>query len=455
MLSIQARLATFKATSKPRRGSRTSSKTASKKAPVSWPLTYPTAQDLAFAGFVWKPSKESADNVWCVTCGCQLDGWEPSDVPAHEHLTHSPTCGIAINVCIRMRSGDPGRVEEDPLSEKMCNARRATYQEEWPLNPLEGYPSVDQMVAAGWYYDPSLDAADGATCPYCSLSLDCWDAGDNPSDEHAKRSPDCLFFSLKELYHPAEIPHVSPVAKKPAPKAKRASRTSKASRASKASRVSKASTRSSTASSIVSTAVVTNKAPPKAQAKPAKAAPRSTRAKKRTADEEPEEATPPKKTRLSVDDEHTEPAWNQSASAIHNMSSITNDSGVRASTPTFSLPSDPPRTPERETTPAKPWEPVNIDTFFENDENLGFASEILIDAGLDKENLPQNKNSLAAFIKTAFTDEEKSMTAEEWIMYNARRGAEKLRIQCQRKIAAFDAEGRRALETLRAVAVKN
>jgi hypothetical protein len=62
-----------------------------------------------------------------------------------------------------------------------------------------------QMVAGGWYFDPSEDQPDGATCPYCSLSLDAWDVGDDPTEEHRKRNDECLFFTLKEYYHPAQI----------------------------------------------------------------------------------------------------------------------------------------------------------------------------------------------------------------------------------------------------------
>lgn len=66
-------------------------------------------------------------------------------MPAFEHLTHSPDCGFAINVCIRLRSGDPERVEEDPLSDKMKKARFDTFGNNWPLNPAEGFPSVEQV----------------------------------------------------------------------------------------------------------------------------------------------------------------------------------------------------------------------------------------------------------------------------------------------------------------------
>jgi hypothetical protein len=84
-------------------------------------------------------------------------------------------------------------------------------------------------VEAGWYYDPTLDTPDGATCPYCSLSLDAWDIGDDPMEEHRRRAPECLFFALKELYHPAPRATTK--------KGKRASaRTSTASTASKSTR---------------------------------------------------------------------------------------------------------------------------------------------------------------------------------------------------------------------------
>ena len=78
------------------------------------------------------------------------------------------------------------------------------------------------MVNAGWFFDPNEETPDGVTCPYCGLSLDTWEAGDDPEAEHLKRSPNCHFFALKEFYHPA-------------PKAK-------------ATRGKRASTRSSTAS---------------------------------------------------------------------------------------------------------------------------------------------------------------------------------------------------------------
>lgn len=143
----EARLDTFAA---PKTKSRRPSARGKKSAPKpgikgGWPLESPRPHDLAWAGFIFKPTSASPDNVQCFHCQTQLDGWEPNDVPAFEHLTHSPDCGFAINVCIRIRDGDPGRIEDDPLSENMSKARRETFQDLWPLDVSAGYPSIDQV----------------------------------------------------------------------------------------------------------------------------------------------------------------------------------------------------------------------------------------------------------------------------------------------------------------------
>ncbi|KAF3044279.1 hypothetical protein E8E12_003348 [Didymella heteroderae] len=226
LASLQARIDTFTAPASKARRTSSKTKKAPSKSKNAWPLALPSAHDLAFAGFVWKPTTASPDNVQCFSCHCQLDGWEENDVPAYEHLTHSPNCGFAVVTCIRLRSGDPGRSEDDPASDAMMQARRDTFEHGWPLDANEGYPS---LVEAGWYYDPTLDTPDGATCAYCSLSLDAWDIGDDPMEEHRRRAPECLFFALRELYNPPP--------KATTKKGKRASsRASTASTASKTTR---------------------------------------------------------------------------------------------------------------------------------------------------------------------------------------------------------------------------
>lgn len=152
--SFQSRLETFgwqETRPKPKAKSRRASTRGKKNSNVgvddeiSWPLTSPVPYDLAFAGFIFRPTSNSPDNCQCFECGCQLDGWEAEDVPAYEHLTHSPECGYAITICLRLRLGDPERVDEDPLGPRMLEARRATFGDYWNLDSSAGFPNVEQV----------------------------------------------------------------------------------------------------------------------------------------------------------------------------------------------------------------------------------------------------------------------------------------------------------------------
>ncbi|KAF2003719.1 inhibitor of apoptosis repeat-containing protein [Amniculicola lignicola CBS 123094] len=433
-VSYQARLDSF-AVKKARRPSARSKKPTQN----AWPLTYPSAHDLAFAGFVWKPTSASPDNVQCFSCSCQLDGWEESDVPAHEHLTHSPNCGFAINICIRMRQSDPDRIEKDPFSAEIRGARVATFADHWPLDSAAGYPSVDQVVDAGWYYDPSPDAPDSVSCPYCSLSLSDWEPDDNPLDEHYKRNADCHFFTLKKLYHPVDIPWMK--------SNKRKSQTNDL----------HASIQSST---------------PPTKPKAAKGH-RGTKRKSDSIDaelelllrqqaeleseepSEPSEVRSIKRTRLSNHDEPSEPS----------MPSIPSlpGSAIGSSTPLHrTIPDNSEAmTPPRQKSPIKVWEPIDIDAFFseqKDNELLGVIAGVLVDTSLDKENFPNlmkevdgDATKLVHEVMSRLTDEERGMSVEQWVLYNAQRGEQKLRTECEKLIAAFEEKGKMALATLRAV----
>ena len=63
-----------------------------------------------------------------------------------EHIAHSSSCGWAIYACISLRVDDPDRVEEDPLSERMVNARLATFQGLWPHEENKGWKCKTQQV---------------------------------------------------------------------------------------------------------------------------------------------------------------------------------------------------------------------------------------------------------------------------------------------------------------------
>ncbi|KAF9700066.1 hypothetical protein EKO04_001516 [Ascochyta lentis] len=532
---LQARIDTFSApaSSKSRR---TSSK--SKKAPAKskhvWPLASPSAHDLAFAGFVWKPTTASPDNVQCFSCHCQLDGWEANDVPAYEHLTHSPSCGFAVVTCIRLRTGDPGRSEEDPICDAMMQARRDTFGDAWPLDSNAGFPSIEQLVEAGWYYDPTLDTPDGATCAYCSLSLDAWDAGDDPMEEHRRRAPDCLFFALKDLYHPAPRPATK--------KGKRAStRTSTASTASKTrgkkraseqiddslASVSEKPTRGKKRASTLidntiddvvekptrsrkriseqvddtidhvkskttrgkkraseqfdtTTQEMTEKPAPvlKAKKTASKAKSASTRtstastatksrSKKRTSDQIDDiEVTEisPKRMRYSSVSSLPDSLLAGTPKRMPNELAEPEPMDVKSveaegmdleadisSLPASLLVGTPKKTPTRMMTPegvqqTETWEPVDMEGFFGNPEELqGFMNDVVIDAGLDAVVAAGAKpEALQATVLDGLTKSEKEMSVEQWVLYNAQRGEEKLRQACEQQILAFEAQAMRA-----------
>ncbi|KAJ8115191.1 hypothetical protein OPT61_g3104 [Boeremia exigua] len=564
---LQARIESFSApaTSKSRRTS-TKSKKAPSKSKNAWPLALPSAHDLAFAGFVWKPTSASPDNVQCFSCHCQLDGWEENDVPAYEHLTHSPSCGFAVVTCIRLRTGDPGRSEDDPISDAMMQARRDTFGDAWPLDSNEGYPSIEQLVEAGWYYDPTLDTPDGATCAYCSLSLDAWDIGDDPMEEHRRRAPDCLFFALRELYHPP--PKAAPK------KGKRAStRTSTASTSSKATRGKKRTSeqiedsissvvepvrskqrasespdatiedvkpkathgrkrvstqvddtvasvaekpvrgrkRASTQIDDTVESVVekptrgkkkaeqmdstindiqdqTPPAPapaPKAKAK--KAMPKAkrtstastttkTRGKKRPSDQVDETEvidSSPKRARHSSVSSFpdsllagtpkripTEPAESDTTGDEPAGPEVEEVEADISSLPASLLVGTPKKTPMRAMTPeqaqqTRNWDLIDIDAFFGSaGEIQALINDVIIDAGLDAiEPTEATAEALQAAVLEGLTKMEREMSVEQWVLYNAKRGEEKLRQACEKQIAAFVAQATRAREAIESLPV--
>jgi hypothetical protein len=94
-----------------------------------------------------------------------------------------------------------------------------------------------------------------------------------------------------------------------------------------------------------------------------------------------------------------------------------------------------------------------VDMFFANQPDVGaFLNDVMIDAGLDQlTTTGQTAENIQAALLAALTDEEKSMTIERWVLYNAQRGEEKLRRACEQQIAAYQREGQRALAALEAI----
>ena len=108
-----------------------------------------------------------------------------------------------------------------------------------------------------------------------------------------------------------------------------------------------------------------------------------------------------------------------------------------------------------------PWQPVDLETIFLpspssaplQQQLFDMTSNSPADTALDKENIPQGLSVAEAVkrVKEGLTSPEKKMNVEEWIYFNARRGEEKLRSECERLVGAFEAEGGKALLTLEGI----
>lgn len=139
-----ARLNSFE-TAKSTNGRR-ASKAKSAKAGPKWPHSAPSTTQVAQTGFYFDPSQLSPDNVTCYHCLRSLDGWESEDIPAKEHLAFSPDCAIAILTCIEKDLEDEKRDLENPMSERMVEARKATFGDMWPHDDKKGWVCKTKKV---------------------------------------------------------------------------------------------------------------------------------------------------------------------------------------------------------------------------------------------------------------------------------------------------------------------
>ncbi|KAJ9483836.1 hypothetical protein VN97_g9561 [Penicillium thymicola] len=191
MDTFAARLASFDIVLKPEK--RRSSGTKTPKA-ITWPHQRPSPAELAHAGFYYKPYETNPDNTTCFECHRALDGWEEDDNPVTEHLKHAPDCGWAIMMDLQQSSSNPASIE-DPTGDRITQARLSTFGTAWPHDGKKGWVcQSEKMVEGGWYFCPTDDSNDLASCVYCKLSLDGWEPKDDPFDEHYRRSSDCSFF---------------------------------------------------------------------------------------------------------------------------------------------------------------------------------------------------------------------------------------------------------------------
>ncbi|KAG0084207.1 hypothetical protein BGZ93_007311 [Podila epicladia] len=172
----------------------------------SWPhpeTFKATPSTLSEAGFFWKPSRKSSDNVVCFLCHKSIDGWIAEADPFQEHLDHSRKCGWAIVKSIPYveKGGLPFTWDDEPelpKGKRMTDARFQTFGKWWPHEHEKGWFGTSKRMAnAGFIFAPTDDNPDNCQCPYCNIALDGWEAWDDPVHEHQRRTPACPFFATR------------------------------------------------------------------------------------------------------------------------------------------------------------------------------------------------------------------------------------------------------------------
>jgi hypothetical protein len=113
---------------------------------------------------------------------------------------------------------------------------------------------------------------------------------------------------------------------------------------------------------------------------------------------------------------------------------------------------------------ALPWSPTDLENVFLNSpvkRNLGLSetaaaadiAHTLHMKGVDIEHLNSSTRlkEVVTKVKGALKSEEKQMTVEQWVRWNAQVGEERLRRECEGLVMVFEKEGGRALRCLEGV----
>lgn len=142
-------------------------------------------------------------------------------------------------------------------------------------------------------------------------------------------------------------------------------------------------------------------------------------------------------------DAENHPPSSRPSSSIQASSAITARQALGATTP-----KTPSRSLNRQPGGAKarlhsetPWEEVDLDTIFAHMKSP------------DKENASLALGGAMGSLRVAegLTEEERKMTVEEWIRYNAVKAEERLKAECEALVGVFEREGMRAVASLEGV----
>ncbi|SCV72303.1 BQ2448_4997 [Microbotryum intermedium] len=181
---------------------------------LNWPLALTKAASstssihadhLSRAGFYSTPTSDHPSATTCFLCDVVIEEWEEGDEPVSLHLERSPRCAWAI--LLSNMADDPNKIRKHwdwgndgtdwPRSDKIQSARLMSFERGWPHKGARGVPTVQQLASAGWWFRPEADeeAGDRCYCPYCTRTVEGWEAGDDAVALHQRKlGLECPFF---------------------------------------------------------------------------------------------------------------------------------------------------------------------------------------------------------------------------------------------------------------------
>jgi hypothetical protein len=227
MFSEEDRLASFATTSSTTTSTakkRQSTKTAAaSSSTLQWPHPVsgrsakssgiPTPPLLAKNGFYYAPTQDAPDMVsHFLYPDVQIANWQPSDNPLlrlEEALPGNGWCRIFRSEQQALFDEASGKWTWQvsdllPTSKEMVQARKETFGSLWPYDGKKGWkPTSKKLAEAGFFFTPTEEEPDNATCIYCGKALGGWEKADDPVHEHQRRHPECAFFNC-ELREPPQ-----------------------------------------------------------------------------------------------------------------------------------------------------------------------------------------------------------------------------------------------------------
>ena len=96
----------------------------------------------------------------CYLCKSNLDGWEQNDNAIEEHVKLSPDCGWAITIAIELGVEHGSQSPDDPMSERLLDARKMTFGSKWPHEAKRGWTCKTQKVRTRHYHRGLLSLID-------------------------------------------------------------------------------------------------------------------------------------------------------------------------------------------------------------------------------------------------------------------------------------------------------